>query len=400
MLLALGVASAGAMSLAVVLLVLAVGRGFSARRWVGLAERSRVGARSEDEVRHQLASLERLRWRVRHSLPWRGPGDIDSVAIAPSGVVFAIETKTRTYKRPPVGRHTATGGVAVRASVRRQLGPPLKRSSQDYSAGVFDFGAYFDRIGLQGRPTIRDVHRAHITSIPFENLDPHRGVPVSLAPEDLERKLVHARRGGYCFEQNLLLKAGLEALGAEVDLFLARVRFGAEPGMIRPRTHLVLGVHAEGGTWHADVGFGSAGVLEPIPFGPDGVYEQSGWRFRVVEDGPEWVLQLGQEDDWIDLYGFIPQPVPLVDVETSNWFTSTHPSSRFVTGLIAGLRDRDGALTQLSDWSGPLLLTERTPAQTNITEVPRDSVPNILAARLALPGFRLNSNGGLVLADS
>src|SRR5262249_13908701 len=56
------------------------------------------------------------------------------------------------------------------------------------------------------------------------NLDPQRGVPVSLVPEDLERKLVAERRGGYCFEQNLLLKAALEALGAEVDLFLARAR--------------------------------------------------------------------------------------------------------------------------------------------------------------------------------
>jgi N-hydroxyarylamine O-acetyltransferase len=83
---------------------------------------------------------------------------------------------------------------------------------------------------------------------------------VSLVPEDLERKLVAQRRGGYCFEQNLLLKAALEALGAEVDLFLARVRLGAEPGVTRPRT-------------------GS-----------------------------------------------------FVDVETSNWWTSTHPLSPFAPG--------------------------------------------------------------------
>ncbi len=44
---------------------------------------------------------------------------------------------------------------------------------------------------------------------------------MSLEIEDLERKLVTERRGGYCFEQNLLLKAAFEALGAEVDMFLA-----------------------------------------------------------------------------------------------------------------------------------------------------------------------------------
>ncbi len=89
---------------------------------------------------------------------------------------------------------------------------------------MFDLDAYLGRSGLCGRPSIAQVHRAHLTSIPFENLDPHRGLPVSLEVEDLERKLVSERRGGYCFEQNLLLKAALEALGAEVDMFLARMR--------------------------------------------------------------------------------------------------------------------------------------------------------------------------------
>ena len=68
-----------------------------ARRWAGLARRSRIGARSEDEVRRALAALEAEGWRLRHSLPYRGHGDIDSVAIAPTGVAFAVETKTRTF---------------------------------------------------------------------------------------------------------------------------------------------------------------------------------------------------------------------------------------------------------------------------------------------------------------
>jgi N-hydroxyarylamine O-acetyltransferase len=55
---------------------------------------------------------------------------------------------------------------------------------------VFDLDAYLERIGLDGRPSIAQLHRAHLTSIPFENLDPHQGLPVSLEVEDLERKLV------------------------------------------------------------------------------------------------------------------------------------------------------------------------------------------------------------------
>lgn len=224
-------------------------------------------------------------------------------------------------------------------------------------------------------------------------------MPVSLAVEDLERKLVAGGRGGYCFEQNLLLKAALEALGAEVDLYLARTRVGAPPGLTRPRSHLVLGVRADDLSWHADVGFGSGSLLEPLPFGPGAEHEQSGWRFRVVEDGPEFVLQRAQGDEWVDLYGFIPQPVPPVDLETSNWFTSTHPLSRFVTGLIVSLRADDGALTLLSDWS-ELALTEQTPTGSSVTPVAREEVPELLATRFELPGFMLASDGRLVLTDA
>src|SRR5438270_757626 len=118
---------------------------------------------------------------------------------------------------------------------------------------MLDLDAYLERIGLSGRPSLAEIHRAHATSIPFENLDPHRGVPVSLAIEDLERKLVHDRRGGYCFEQNLLLAHALRGFGLEVELMLARVRVSGTPGHLRPRSHLLLRVHENGVIWHADV---------------------------------------------------------------------------------------------------------------------------------------------------
>jgi hypothetical protein len=54
-------------------------------------------------VQRVLAPLEAEGWLLRHSLPWQGQGDIDSVAIAPGGIAAAVETKTRTYD----GRHVA-----------------------------------------------------------------------------------------------------------------------------------------------------------------------------------------------------------------------------------------------------------------------------------------------------
>ena len=263
---------------------------------------------------------------------------------------------------------------------------------------MFDLDAYLDRIGLTGRPGLAELHRAHVVAIPFENLDPHNGIPVSLEVEDLQRKLVDERRGGYCFEQNLLLKAALEALGAEVEMMLARVKAGAPPGTIRPRTHLVLRVQAEGASWHADVGFGLGTLLDPVPFGPGGVHEQSGWRYRVVEGGQELVLQTADGAGWKDLYGFIPHPVPLIDAEVSNWFAGSNPRSPFVTGLIVASQRRDGTRTSLSDRDG-LSITEETPTRSTATSVSREDVPQILDERFGLPGFALSSAGRVVPAQ-
>jgi N-hydroxyarylamine O-acetyltransferase len=258
---------------------------------------------------------------------------------------------------------------------------------------VFDLDGYPERIGLSGRPDLAEVHRAHSTSIPFENLDPRRGIPASVALEDLERKLVVERRGGYCFEQNLLLKAALEALGAEVEMYLARVRYRAVPGVVRPRSHLLLRVEAAGESWHADVGFGAGTLFEPLPFGPGDEVEQAGWRYRVVQDEAELVLQGAEEDGWVDLYGFRPDPVPLVDVETINWWVSTYPGSPFVTGLMVTLQHEDGLRVGLSDWGGGLTLTERTASSTTVTPVDPREAPELLANRFALAGQTIAGAG-------
>jgi N-hydroxyarylamine O-acetyltransferase len=260
---------------------------------------------------------------------------------------------------------------------------------------MFGLDAYLERIGLSGRPGLAEIHRAHATTIPFENLDSRRGLPVSLAPEDLQRKLVAERRGGYCFEHNLLLKGALEAMGAEVELMLARVRLGGGPGVTRPRSHLLLRVVMDGSVWHADVGFGYGTPLEPLPFGPGTEHDLAGWRFRVIEDGRELVLQESDGEMWTDMYGFVEEPVPEADVETSNWFTCTHPRSPFVTGLIIGTQSGDGTRASLTDRSG-LALTVQTPQRQSVTPVALEDVPQLLRERFALGGFALDGDDRLV----
>jgi hypothetical protein len=111
------VASDGGWAVAAALVLVAVGLFVDARHWVRLAVRSRIGARSEEEVRRVLAALEAEGWRVRHSLPFGGRGDIDSVAIAPTGIAFAIEIKTRSFER---GHLAAVRAMAVWLYRRRR----------------------------------------------------------------------------------------------------------------------------------------------------------------------------------------------------------------------------------------------------------------------------------------
>lgn len=259
---------------------------------------------------------------------------------------------------------------------------------------MFDLDSYVERVGLSGRPGLVEVHRAHVVSIPFENLDPHGGLPVSLELEDLQRKLVGERRGGYCFEQNLLLKGALEALGAHVEPMLARVKLGAAPGVVRPRTHLVLRVEVDGEQWLADTGFGLGTLPEPLPFGPGEAHELSGWRFRIVEDGIEHVLQTESGSEWVDVYGFRPRLAPMVDIEVANWYTSAHPRSPFVTGLIVSTQRPDGTRIVLSD-RDELAFTEQTPAGSDITPVSREEIPRLLESHFGLSGFVLDHDGRL-----
>ena len=114
------------------------------------------------------------------------------------------------------------------------------------SAGHLDLDAYLKRIGYAGarQPTLavlEALHLAHATHIPFENLDVLLGRPIRLDLASLQAKLVAGGRGGYCFEQNLLIAAVLGQLGFEVKLIAARVRHRGDKDL--PRTHMLVMVH-------------------------------------------------------------------------------------------------------------------------------------------------------------
>jgi N-hydroxyarylamine O-acetyltransferase len=204
-----------------------------------------------------------------------------------------------------------------------------------------DLGAYFARTGARRplAPTLEglvSLHRAHCAAIPFENLDILLGRPIVLDLPALEAKLVRARRGGYCFEQNTLFRAALEALGWRVTSLAARVRAGTTE--IRPRTHMLLRVDLPEGAFVADVGFGADGLVHPIPLAEASETWVGALGHRLRREGDEWVLQGsegGEGSGWTDLYAFTLEPHPPVDFVMANHFTSTYPRSPFLLNLTA-----------------------------------------------------------------
>lgn len=207
---------------------------------------------------------------------------------------------------------------------------------------------YFARIGYAGSAeptlaTLRALVAAHELRIPFENLDPLMGIPVEdLGPQALFDKMVLRRRGGYCFEQNSLLRYALTALGFGVEALTGRVVWQSPAGLDGPPTaltHMLLLVRISGvdERYLVDVGFGGQTLPSPIPFEPGAIAATRLEPYRVRVFGDGHVLETLIRDEWQPMYVFTEAPRPLIDLQMGSWYVSTQPRSVFVVGLSASL---------------------------------------------------------------
>jgi N-hydroxyarylamine O-acetyltransferase len=210
------------------------------------------------------------------------------------------------------------------------------------TADAVDLDAYFRRIGYAGSlepnlDTLRGIHLRHALTIPFENLAPLLRQPVRLDLQALEHKLVHAGRGGYCFEQNLLLSHVLQKLGFKVTQLAARVVWNAPAGVVRGRTHMLLRIDLEDGPYVADVGFGGLTLTAPLRLATDIEQPTPHETFRLIKSGDLFAMEALVHEAWKALYHFDLQPQLLPDYEISNWYVSTHPESHFTLVLMVAL---------------------------------------------------------------
>ena len=217
-------------------------------------------------------------------------------------------------------------------------------------SGSFPLDAYLGRIGYAGPraatlETLSGIHERHAQAIPFENIDVLLGRTVALDLPTLASKLIDARRGGYCFEQNGLLAAALRALGFAVTPLLARVRWQVPPDVTTPLTHMALRVEIDGRPWLADAGFGGTGLMTPLTLDRTGEQHTRYEPRRLVPHGRNLLQQVRLGATWSDVYILHLDEAFPVDFEVANWFTSSHATSRFRHNLMVACADGTRRLT-------------------------------------------------------
>ncbi|OBH93026.1 arylamine N-acetyltransferase [Mycobacterium sp. E2733] len=265
---------------------------------------------------------------------------------------------------------------------------------------MLNLGEYFDRIGYGGDAApnldvLRALVSAHTKAIPFENLDPVLGVPVDdLSPGALAGKLVHRRRGGYCYEQNGLMGYVLTELGFRVRRLVGRVVWmRALDAPSPPQTHTVLAVTFPGshGSYLVDVGFGGQTPTSPLRIETGSVQQTTHEPYRLEDRGDGLVLQAQVRGEWQPLYEFSTRTAPEVDLEVGSWFVSTHPSSHFVTGLTAA-RVTDDARLNLA---GRNLAIHRADASEKIRLDDAAAVVDALVGRFGINVSDIGDRGVL-----
>jgi N-hydroxyarylamine O-acetyltransferase len=228
-----------------------------------------------------------------------------------------------------------------------------------------DSAAYLSRLGVSppSAPTweaLVELHRAHLTRVPFENLDIGLGRPIRLDHESLVRKVLTDGRGGYCYELNGLFATLLTTLGFAADLLSARVST-AGGGVTEEFDHLALLVTSPllPRTHLVDVGFGDA-FLEPLPL-EDGFGRQEGDKTVGLArgDAGTWAYCEDHGSGWEAQYLFSTRPRRLTEFEDRNRWQQTSPESQFTRRRVASRVTEAGRVTlTVSPGKRQLITTE------------------------------------------
>ena len=215
--------------------------------------------------------------------------------------------------------------------------------------------SYLQRLGFDAPPaptleTLRQLQLRHTGAFPFENLTTLSGEPVLIDLPSIEQKILHERRGGYCYELNNLYLALLQELGFDARGISGRVVMGQPEGAWTARTHRLSLVTLDGVRYISDVGFG--GMVPTAPLLLDTADEQSTPHesYRIEQHVDGYTLRAQVAGEWRAMYIFDLQRQEDIDYTVGNWYVSTHPESSFAKQLMVA-RTGDGWRRTLNNGS-------------------------------------------------
>lgn len=187
----------------------------------------------------------------------------------------------------------------------------------------------YDKIPAPDLETLHALQWAHLTHVPYENIDALLGIPISLKPDDLYRKIVLEHRGGWCFELQGAYGYLLQSLGFAVMQYAAR--FMDEPGVVQMRRHRILVVDFNGRRYLTDVGVRSESPRKPLALVFDAIQSDGvcNYQFRK-DDFYGWALwQEEKGKPWKPIYGFTEEPQIDDDFVMPSFWGEKHPDSTF-----------------------------------------------------------------------
>ncbi|GAB3513241.1 arylamine N-acetyltransferase family protein [Emticicia fontis] len=187
------------------------------------------------------------------------------------------------------------------------------------------------------------LHQSHIYSIPFECLDIHLGIPITLDVEAIYKKVVNYFRGGFCYELNTLFNWLLNQLGYEASMISAQIVNNNQPGP--EYDHMAICVKMES-NWLLDVGYGDL-FINPIEIKPDVVQYDGVNYFMIKELGDDKysLMMSATETNFKERYVFSLSGVALEKFESQCQLKQTSEDSHFVKNLICTKPTESGRKT-------------------------------------------------------
>ena len=211
-----------------------------------------------------------------------------------------------------------------------------------------DLAAYLDRIAYRGplrpdRETLFGVHRAHIETVPYENLDIHLGRKLELSDEFFFDKVVRRRTGGWCYVMNGSLSWALRQIGFRVHRVVAGVNrelMGDE----MMGNHLAILVDLDE-RYLCDAGLSDA-LLDPVPL-KEGPFVQGGFEMSLSRIGAGWRFT-NHRFGGAKSFDFSEKPVEISAFADRCHWLQTNPESNFVKVSLT-VRRHEGRIDRLRD---------------------------------------------------